>query len=348
MLTNSSKVITNKNKIQTINWDCYLIYGLFGLWWCNCISTFQLYYCSSYTCGLHTAQRYPIIGLTMSLVQSCYCFWLSACYYQYLRYSRHTLALEKKGCPLPLDLYPYLDDSDWEDIPQKVQQTLTKACVWLRVSITCQNRLYINRGEMGGKGKPICLVSFTSFKCYRNTKMESNNLCCEKYSANFPSPKKTTKRTGLQRRFKSQAAVCVIEIQVEKNASVATVKDPSANFHASPLPSSAGMWWRLGRSLRGWSASEGLTGALVCGDGDSISLSLPLSLIQHTHSAPTPACPLAWNSEGNTKYTTYGIHKKCLTWIMGAEAKQNCEMYNKYLKEKKHNAVPMSPLSIRV
>lgn len=66
MLSNSSKVITNKNKIQTINWDCYLIYGLFGLWWCNCISTFQLYYCSSYTCGLHTAQRYPIIGLTMS------------------------------------------------------------------------------------------------------------------------------------------------------------------------------------------------------------------------------------------------------------------------------------------
>lgn len=109
----------------------------------------------------------------------------------------------------------------------------------------------------------------------------------------FPLLKKTTKRTGLQRRFKSQAAVCVIEIQVEKNASVATVKDPSANFHASPLPSSAGMWWRLGRSLRGWSASEGLTGALVCGDGDSISLSLPLSLIQHTHSAPTPACPLA-------------------------------------------------------
>lgn len=43
---------------------------------------------------------------------------------------------------------------------------------------------------MGGKGKPICLVSFTSFKCYRNTKMESNNLRCEKYSANFPSPKK--------------------------------------------------------------------------------------------------------------------------------------------------------------
>lgn len=47
---------------------------------------------------------------------------------------------------------------------------------------------------MGGKGKPICLVSFTSFKCYRNTKMESNNLRCEKYSANFPSPKKNNKR----------------------------------------------------------------------------------------------------------------------------------------------------------
>lgn len=195
MLSNSSKVITNKNKIQTINWDCYLIYGLFGLWWCNCISTFQLYYCSSYTCGLHTAQRYPIIGLTMSsgpilLLPLAPCLLLSVLE---VFWGHFGFKKKKKGCPLPLDLYPYLDDSDWEDIPQKVQQTLTEACVWLRVSITCQNRLYINRGEIGGKGKPICLVSFTSFKCYRNTKMESNNLRCEKYSANFPSPKKNNK-----------------------------------------------------------------------------------------------------------------------------------------------------------
>lgn len=36
------KIITYENKIQMINWDCCLIYGLFGLWWCNWISTFQL------------------------------------------------------------------------------------------------------------------------------------------------------------------------------------------------------------------------------------------------------------------------------------------------------------------
>lgn len=42
-----------------------------------------------------------------------------------------------------------------------------------------------------------------------------------------------------------------------KNARAAALKEPWADFHASS-PSSAGMWWRSGRRLRGWSVSEGL------------------------------------------------------------------------------------------
>ena len=44
-----------------------------------------------------------------------YCLWPSDRYYhQWLRYFRHTLAFRGLGCPLPLDLPPYLDDSEAE------------------------------------------------------------------------------------------------------------------------------------------------------------------------------------------------------------------------------------------
>lgn len=61
-----------------------------------------------------------------------------------------------------------------------------------------------------------------------------------------------------------------------RNASVATVKDPSANFHASPsllsrhvvMVGSESSWLVLSEGLMGLSA-------LVCGDGaDSVPLSL--------------------------------------------------------------------------
>ena len=85
-----------------------------------------------------------------------------------------------------------------------------------------------------------------------------------------------------------------------------------------PPPSSAGMWWWLGRSLRGWSESEGLMGLsalMVCGDGAD---SMFLSLRSNTHSRlQVRHVPLALSYEGNTKYTTYGIHKKPLSCITG-------------------------------
>lgn len=67
---------------------------------------------------------------------------------------------------------------------------------------------------MGGKGKPICLVSFILFKCYCNDKMESNNLCREKYPANFPLKKKRQQPPSLSLKDAIQISdsVCIIEI----------------------------------------------------------------------------------------------------------------------------------------
>lgn len=88
-----------------------------------------------------------------------------------------------------------------------------------------------------------------------------------------------------------------------------------------PFPASL-LCWHVAlvgsQTLRGWSVSEGLMRlrALVCGDGaDS------LLLIQNTQPDPSPACPLARSYEGNTKYTTHGIHEE----YKRARVKQNWE-----------------------
>lgn len=93
--------------------------------------------------------------------------------------------------------------------------------------------------EMGGKGKPIFLVSFISFKSYCNTLLESNNLRYKKISCQFSSlKKKTTTAPSVEFKEKIQisGSVRAIEMEAARNSSIATVKDPSANFHAS-LPS---------------------------------------------------------------------------------------------------------------
>lgn len=79
-----------------------------------------------------------------------YCFWPFVCYYhQWLRYSKHTLALNRLHCPLPLDLYPYLDDSEAE----RTKNTTNPDCFLLRVVIKCLIRLYIKQGKWKEKGK---------------------------------------------------------------------------------------------------------------------------------------------------------------------------------------------------
>lgn len=94
---------------------------------------------------------------------------------------------------------------------------------------------------MGGKGKPIFLWSFISFKSYCNTQLESNNLRYKKISCQFSSlEKKKQKTTAPSVEFKEEiqisGSVRAIEMEAARNSSVATAKDPSANFHAS-LPS---------------------------------------------------------------------------------------------------------------
>ena len=63
--------------------------------------------------------------------------------------------------------------------------------------------------------------------------MESNDPSLWKCPANFPL-KKSKRRPRLKKSFDFQ--FCVKQIEAVGNASVATVKDPSANFHAPPPP----------------------------------------------------------------------------------------------------------------
>lgn len=49
----------------------------------------------------------------------------------------------------------------------------------------------------------------------------------------------------------------LVHVWAVKDARAAALKEPWADFHASS-PSSAGLWWRSGPRLPGWSVSEGL------------------------------------------------------------------------------------------
>lgn len=146
--------------------------------------------------ALETMGKHPGVSGNMSchvfLFSLSYCFWPSDCYYRvWLMYSRHTSAFRGLDWPLALDLYLFLDDSGWEDIivPLKVQHSRTKTCVWLKVHITCQDGLYIKLGKRGGKRKPICPVSFISFKCYCNTQTESKSSAMTNILPSFLSKK---------------------------------------------------------------------------------------------------------------------------------------------------------------
>lgn len=65
------------------------------------------------------------------------------------------------------------------------------------------------------------------------------------------------------------------------------------------------MWWRLGRGLRGWSVKWGGLWGLWCVVMERTPCS-SLSFHDPTHTA----CLLALGCKSNTKYTTYGNHKK--------------------------------------
>lgn len=120
---------------------------------------------------------------------------------------------------------------------------------------------------MGGKGKPICLVSFISFKCSCNAKIEFNNLrWLKKKKKNllpiFLTKREKTKQTAPFIGIQNSAGVCLKEVEAGRNTSVATVKHPSANFHdpfRPPPPNPPGQACGDGRvDHRGWSLSRRL------------------------------------------------------------------------------------------
>lgn len=102
----------------------------------------------------------------------------------------------------------------------------------------CQSRLYIKRGKW--EGKENLFFSCPLFRSKATVTLIWNLITSviRKYPANFPLLKKKTTAPSVEFKEEIQisGSVRAIEMEAVRNSSIATVKDPSANFHAS-LPS---------------------------------------------------------------------------------------------------------------